>query len=56
MYKRGKLNVIQNGILWGHSRFVRESHNINEDNKTFVAIEVKDERVFHNYVFSRLCK
>jgi inosine-uridine nucleoside N-ribohydrolase len=55
-FKRGKVDIIQNGILWGHSRFVRGSHSINEDNKTFVATEVKSKRVFDNYVFSRLCK
>jgi len=55
-FKRGKVDIIQNGTLWGHSRFVRESHNINEDNKTFVATEVKSKRVFDSYVFSRLCK
>ena len=55
-FKRGKVDVIQNGILWGHSRFVRESHNVNENNKTFVATEVKSKRLFDSYVFSRLCK
>src|SRR5918992_2463817 len=55
-FKRGKIDIVQNGILWGHSRFVQGSNNINEDNKTFLAIEVTSERVFHNYVFSRLCK
>ena len=55
-FKRGKIDIVQNGILWGHSRFVQGSNNINEDNKTFLATEVTSERVFHNYVFSRLCK
>jgi inosine-uridine nucleoside N-ribohydrolase len=55
-FKRGKVDIVQNGILWGHSRFVKGSHNINEDNKTFVATEVTSVRVFHSYVFSRLCK
>ena len=55
-FKRGKVDIIQNGILWGHSRFVTASPNINEDNKTFVATEVKSKRVFDSYVFSRLCK
>ncbi len=55
-FKRGKIDIVQNGILWGHSRFVKGSNNINEDNKTFVATEVTSERVFHSYVFSRLCK
>jgi inosine-uridine nucleoside N-ribohydrolase len=55
-FKRVKIDIVQNGILWGHSRFVKGSNNINEDNKTFVATEVTSERVFHSYVFSRLCK
>ena len=55
-FKRGRVDIIQNGILWGHSRFVRESHNVNENNKTFVATEVKSKRLFDSYVFSRLCK
>jgi purine nucleosidase len=55
-FKRGKVDIVQNGILWGHSRFVKGSNNINEDNKTFVATEVTSERVFHSYIFSRLCK
>lgn len=55
-FKRGKIDIVQNGILWGHSRFVKGSNNINEDNKTFVATEVTSERLFHSYVFSRLCK
>ena len=55
-FKRVKVDIIQNGVLWGHSRFVTGSPNINEDNKTFVATEVKSKRVFDSYVFSRLCK
>jgi inosine-uridine nucleoside N-ribohydrolase len=55
-FKRGKVDIVQNGILWGHSRFVKGSHKINEDNKTFVATAVTSERAFHSYVFSRLCK
>jgi inosine-uridine nucleoside N-ribohydrolase len=55
-FTRGKVDIVQNGILWGHSRFVKGSQNINEDNKTFVATEVTSQRVFHSYVFSRLCK
>jgi inosine-uridine nucleoside N-ribohydrolase len=55
-FKRGKVDIIQSGILWGHSRFVPGSHNINEDSKTFVATEVKSKRLFDSYVFSRLCK
>jgi inosine-uridine nucleoside N-ribohydrolase len=55
-FKRGKIDIVQNGILWGHSRFVKGSPNINEDNKTFVATRVTNVRVFRSYIFSRLCK
>ena len=55
-FNRGKVDIVQNGNLWGHSRFVKGSHNINEDNKTFVATEVTSQRLFLSYVFSRLCK
>jgi inosine-uridine nucleoside N-ribohydrolase len=55
-FTRGKVDVIQDGINYGHSRFVKGSQGINEDNKTFVATEVTSEKVFHSYVFSRLCK
>jgi inosine-uridine nucleoside N-ribohydrolase len=54
--KRGKIDIVQNGLLWGHSRIVKGSQNINEDNKTFVATGVTNVRVFCSYVFSRLCK
>jgi inosine-uridine nucleoside N-ribohydrolase len=55
-FKRGKIDIVQNGLLWGHSRIVKGSQNINEDNKTFVATGVTNVRVFCSYVFSRLCK
>ena len=55
-FKRGKIDIVQNGLLWGHSRIVKGSQNINEDNKTFVATGVTNVRVFCGYVFSRLCK
>ena len=54
--KRGKIDIVQNGLLWGHSRIVKGSQNINEDNKTFVATGVTNVRVFCSYVFSSLCK
>jgi hypothetical protein len=54
--KRGKIDIVQNGLLWGHSRIVKGSQNINEDNKIFVATGVTNVRVFCSYVFSRLCK
>ena len=55
-FKRGKIDIVQNGLLWGHSRIVKGSQNINEDNKIFVATGVTNVRVFCSYVFSRLCK
>jgi inosine-uridine nucleoside N-ribohydrolase len=55
-FKRGKIDIVQNGPLWGHSRIVKGSQNINEDNKIFVATGVTNVRVFCSYVFSRLCK
>jgi inosine-uridine nucleoside N-ribohydrolase len=55
-FKKGKVDIAQNGILCGHSKFVRGSHNVNENNKTFVATEVRSKRAFDNYIFSRLCK
>jgi purine nucleosidase len=55
-FKRGKIDMVQNGLLWGHSRFVKGSRNINGDNKTFVATGVTNVRSFCSYVFSRLCK
>ena len=55
-FKRGKIDIVQNGLLRGHSRIVKGSQNINEDNKTFVATGVTNVRVFCSYVFSRLCK
>src|ERR687895_1511312 len=51
-FKSGKVDIVQNGVLLGHSRFVRGIHNINEDNKIFVATEVKSKKVFDSYVFS----
>jgi inosine-uridine nucleoside N-ribohydrolase len=53
-FKRRKVDIVQNGILWGHSSLVRGSHNINKGNKTFVVTEVKSKRVFDSYIFSRL--
>ncbi|MDQ4067697.1 MAG: nucleoside hydrolase, partial [Thermoproteota archaeon] len=55
-FKRGKVDIVQNGVLLGHSRLVRESHNINGYNKIFVATEVKSKKVFDSYIFSHLCK
>jgi inosine-uridine nucleoside N-ribohydrolase len=55
-FARGRVDIIQDGIMWGHSRFVKSSQVTNKDNKTFVATEVTSEKVFHNYIFSRLCR
>ena len=55
-FTRGRVDIIQNGVMWGHSRFVKADQDTNEDNKTFVATEVTSEKVFHNYIFSRLCR
>jgi inosine-uridine nucleoside N-ribohydrolase len=55
-FTRGRVDIIQNGVMWGHSRFVKRYQDTNEDNKTFVATEVTSEKVFHNYIFSRLCR
>ena len=55
-FKRAKIDIIQNGLLGGHSRFVEGNNNINDHSKTFVASEVTNIRAFHSYVFSRLCK
>jgi inosine-uridine nucleoside N-ribohydrolase len=54
-FKRGRVDIIQNGIMWGHSRFIKASQDTSEHNKTFVATEVTSEKAFHNYIFSRLC-
>ena len=47
-----KVDIIQDGIMWGHSRIVKG----NKDNKTFIATEVTNEKLFHSYIFSRLCR
>ena len=54
-FRRGKIDIVQDGILWGHSRFFKTSPNTNRDSKTFVATKLTSERVFHGYVLSRLC-
>jgi inosine-uridine nucleoside N-ribohydrolase len=55
-FTRGTVDITQNGVMWGHSRFVKANQDTNEDNKTFVATEITSEKVFHNYIFSRLCR
>jgi inosine-uridine nucleoside N-ribohydrolase len=56
-FTRVKVDVIQDdGIDYGHSRFVKGSQGVNEYNKTFVATKVISEKIFQSYVLSRLCK
>ena len=51
-FTRRKVDIIQDGIMWGHSSIVKGS----KDNKAFVAAEMTSEKVFHSYIFSRLCR
>ena len=51
-FSRRKVDIIQDGIMWGHSSIVKGS----KDNKAFVATEVTSEKAFHRYIFSRLCR
>jgi inosine-uridine nucleoside N-ribohydrolase len=55
--KRGKINIVQDGHLRGHSIFVEEnsSSNFEKRRKIFVASKILDRKRFHKYVFSRLC-
>jgi inosine-uridine nucleoside N-ribohydrolase len=55
-FEKGKIDIVQNGILRGHSRFVKGNHVTNRNNKTFVATRVTNARLFRSYIFSRLCK
>jgi inosine-uridine nucleoside N-ribohydrolase len=56
-FKRGKINIVQNGLLRGHSIFVEEnsSDNIEKGRKIFIASKIMDRKRFHKYVFSHLC-
>jgi inosine-uridine nucleoside N-ribohydrolase len=56
-FKRGKINIVQSGLLRGHSTFVEEnsSHNIEKGRKIFVASKMIDRKRFDKYVFSRIC-
>jgi inosine-uridine nucleoside N-ribohydrolase len=56
-FKRGKINIVQNGLLRGHSTFVEENSNdnIEKGRKIFVASKIMDRKRFHKYVFSHLC-
>ena len=51
-FTRRKVDIIQDGIMWGHSRIVKGS----KDNNAFIATEVTNETLFHSYIFSRLCR
>ncbi|MDQ3884320.1 MAG: nucleoside hydrolase [Thermoproteota archaeon] len=57
-FKRGKINIVQNGRLRGHSTLVVEENskdNIEKGRKIFVASKIIDRERFHKYVFSRIC-
>ena len=56
-FKRGKIDIVQNGLLRGHSTFLEEnsSDNIEKSRKIFVASKIIDRKRFHKYVFSHLC-
>jgi inosine-uridine nucleoside N-ribohydrolase len=51
-FTRRKVDIIQDGIMWGHSRIVKGS----KDSNAFIATEVTNEKLFHSYIFSRLCR
>lgn len=51
-FTRRKVDIIQDGIMLGHSSIVKGS----KDNKAFVAAEITSEKVFHSYIFSHLCR
>jgi inosine-uridine nucleoside N-ribohydrolase len=56
-FKRGKIDIVQNGLLRGHSTFLEEnsSDSIEKSRKIFVASKIIDRKRFHKYVFSHLC-
>ena len=56
-FKRGKINIVQNGLLRGHSTFVEENsrYYIEKGRKIFVASKIIDRKRFHKYVISRIC-
>jgi len=55
-FTKGKIDILQDGIMRGHSTFVKRSPAAYEGSKTFVATEVTSEKALHSYVFSRLCR
>jgi inosine-uridine nucleoside N-ribohydrolase len=55
-FKRGKIDVVQNGLLRGHSTFVEEnsSYSFEKGRNIFVASKIIDRKSFHKYVSSSL--
>jgi inosine-uridine nucleoside N-ribohydrolase len=56
-FKKGKINIVQNGLLRGHSTFVEENSSdyIEKGRKIFVASKIIDRKRFYKYVVSRIC-
>jgi inosine-uridine nucleoside N-ribohydrolase len=56
-FKIGKINIIQDGLLRGHSTFIEENsrNSIEKGRKIFVASKIINRKRFHKYVFSRIC-
>jgi inosine-uridine nucleoside N-ribohydrolase len=55
-FKRGKIDIVQNGLLRGHSTFVEEnsSYSFEKGRNIFVASKIIDRKSFHKYVSSSL--
>jgi len=55
-FKRGKIDIVQNGPLRGHSTFVEEnsSYSFEKGRNIFVASKIIDRKSFHKYVSSSL--
>ena len=55
-FKRGKIDIVQNGLLRGHSTFVEEnsSYGFEKGRNIFVASKIIDRKSFHKYVSSSL--
>jgi inosine-uridine nucleoside N-ribohydrolase len=55
-FKRGKIDIVQNGLLRGHSTFVEEnsSYRFEKGRNIFVASKIIDRKSFHKYVSSSL--
>ena len=49
-FKRGQIEIVQEGKLWGHSRFTET----NGESGTFVVSKILDEKCFDEYIISRL--